>query len=216
MGFGDSDHSDNVDDYSITSLKESVQDFIQQKGLHDYILVGHSLGGHVIHQLCNELEGCKGIISIGAPPISLPPDIGKIYLPTAPVGVMFQKDFTEEDLEQVTSIFFHSTGDAPPFFKEDFRKSDSNTRAAIGATLADQAFRDEVIELNRSPLPKLFISGAEEMSINNAYYDTLDFPGTWKQKVHVVPHASHVPQWENADAVNQLIDDFAQEVVSSE
>jgi pimeloyl-ACP methyl ester carboxylesterase len=174
------------------------------------------MGAHVIHQLSNELKGCKGIVSIGAPPISLPPDVTKIYLETAPIDVMFIKDFTEADLDRVTSVFFHSQADAPPFFKEDFRKSDSNTRAAVGAALGDPAFKDEVVELDHSQLPKLFISGKEEKSINNDYYSSLDFPNTWRQKVFEIENAGHVPQWENADAVNQLIDEFAQQVVSSE
>jgi pimeloyl-ACP methyl ester carboxylesterase len=216
MGFGNSDHSDTMDDYSITALKDSVQYFIKEQGLDNYFIVGHSLGAHVIHQLSNELKGCKGIVSIGAPPISLPPDVTKIYLATAPTDVMFIKDFTEADLDRVTSVFFHSQADTPPFFKEDFRKSDSNTRAAIGATLGDPAFKDEVVELHNSQLRKLFISGKEERSINNEYYSSLNFPNTWRQKVFTIENAGHVPQWENVDAVNQLIDEFAQEAGNNE
>jgi pimeloyl-ACP methyl ester carboxylesterase len=208
MGFGDSDHSDDINDYSITSLKNSVLHFIDQQHLKDYFLVGHSLGGHVIHQLVDQLKGCKGIISMGAPPISVPPDIAAMYLPAAPVGVMFQKDFTDDDLNNVATNFFYAADKEPDFFKADFRKSDGNTRAAIGAILADPAFKDEVVQLTRSPLRKAFFSGKHEESLNNEYYNTFNFPNTWGPKVHLIPDAGHVPQWENPEVVNQLIDEF--------
>lgn len=210
MGFGDSEHSDDINDYSITSLKNSVQHFINEHGLKDYFLVGHSLGGHVIHQLADELEGCKGIITIGAPPISVPPDIAAIYLPTAPVGVMFQKDFSDEDLNGVAHNFFHDPNNEPEFFKRDFRKSDGNTRAAIGAILGDHAFKDEVNQLTQSTIPKTFISGEKELSINNAYFHSLNFPNTWGRKVHLIAGSGHVPQWENPDAVNKIIEEFVE------
>ena len=101
FGFGDSGRSENPDDdYSITGLKDSLHAIIDHFQLDDYYLVGHSLGGHVIAQTLYDLPGCRGVMSIGAPPITVPPDIPAIYLPTAPVGVMFARDCTEEALQQ--------------------------------------------------------------------------------------------------------------------
>jgi pimeloyl-ACP methyl ester carboxylesterase len=211
LGFGDSDHSGNpAEDYSINALTESLVTVINHYRLNDYFLVGHSVGGHVIAQTVDNLPGCRGIISIGAPPITKPPQIEKMYQPTAPVGIMFQKDYTEDDLDNVADNFFYSAPDAPGFFKSDFKRSDGHTRDAIGAILGSDYFKDEVRQLGSTQIPKVFISGEHEKSINNDYYHSLDFPGTWNQKLYVIPGTAHYPHWENALVVNDLIDRFVE------
>lgn len=210
FGLGDSGRSDTPEsDYSISALTESIPKVVNEYNLTDYFLVGHSLGGHVIVQALEHLPGCKGIVSIGAPPISLPPQIDQIYLPTAPVGVMFQKDYDREDVQRVKQNFFH--GDAPDFFESDFDRADGMTRQAIGAILGSDEFKDEVNVLTHNAVPKMFINGANERSINNDYYETLDLPATWSTKIHRIPGAAHYPHWENAEAVNELIDRFVSE-----
>jgi|SRR5687768_3214785 len=209
LGFGDSDRSEQFEtDYSITALRESVRTVIDHFQLQDYYIVGHSLGGHVIVQSLEELPGCKGMISISAPPITVPPAIEKIYLPTAPVGVMFQSDYTEEDLAGVADNFFYINSSEPEFFRSDFKITDGRARSAIGAILGDNAFRDEVVTLSSTPVRKAFICGEHERSINNNYYDSLAFQNTWQQKLHVVPGTAHCPQWENAKEVNRIIEGF--------
>src|SRR6187399_2521353 len=71
LGFGASGRSEQPQlDYDINSLTGSVIAVIDHFHLEDYFIVGHSLGGHVIVQSLDRLPGCKGMISIGAPPIS--------------------------------------------------------------------------------------------------------------------------------------------------
>jgi pimeloyl-ACP methyl ester carboxylesterase len=211
LGFGDSGRSQAPEtDYDVTSLSGSLLSVISHFNLDQYFLVGHSLGGHIMVQTIEDLPGCKGIISIGAPPISSAQDIGKFYLPTAPVGVMFSNEFTEEALEATEENFFFSPDNKPPFFKEDFRKADGRSREAIGQILASTNFKNEVDVLNRIQTPKAFVNGAGERSINNNYYFDLDFPGTWKEKVYLIQNAGHAPHWENAAEVNRLIDEFVE------
>ena len=211
LGFGDSGKSDTPDhDYNVTSFSESLLTVISHFNLQEYFIVGHSLGGHIMVQTLEMLPGCKGIISIGAPPISAAQDIPKFYLPTAPTNVMFVRDYTEEALDNVEENFFYDKSNKPGFFKDDFRRTDGRSREAIGGILASPYFKNEVDVLSANLTPKAFVSGAGERSINNEYYRSLDFPGTWKEKVYEIPQSGHLPQWENADAVNQLIDDFIQ------
>lgn len=212
LGFGDSGNSEDPEnDYDITSMSQSLLQVIEHNQLEEYFIVGHSLGGHLMVQTLDMLKGCKGIISIGAPPISGIAEMENFYLQTAPVGVMFSNNFTEDALDEVVNNFFTDKSQVPDFFKDDFRRADGRSRQAIVAILHSPHFKNEVSVLNQHPAPKAFISGANERSINNQYYETLNFPNTWKQKVYAIPNAAHLPQWENADEVNQLIDQFVQE-----
>ena len=212
LGFGASSRSDQPQvDYDINSLTNSVIAVIEHFQLEEYFIVGHSLGGHVIVQSLDRLSGCKGMISIGAPPISSAQDIGKFYLPTAPTGIMFASAFTDEALQGVEDNFFYSPENKASFFKKDFLNTDGKAREAIGGILASAAFKNEVDVLSSNPVPKAFVNGLGERSINNEYYHSLDFPRTWKLHNNVIENSSHMPHWENPDAVNALIDEFVQE-----
>lgn len=209
LGFGYSDHAnDPAADYDITSLSASLLAVIDHFNLQEYFLIGHSLGGHLMVQTLDQLPGCKGIISIGAPPISSAAEIGNFYLTTAPTGVMFVNEYSEDALESVAENFFYHRHNEPEFFKEDFRRADGRSREAIGHILASPYFKNEVEVLSRNKTPKAFVTGRGERSINNEYYHTLDFPGTWQQKIFPIEDSAHLPQWENAEEVNKLIDDF--------
>lgn len=211
LGFGESGRSENpAQDYDINSLTGSVIAVIQHFNLEDYFIVGHSLGGHIIVQSLDRLPGCKGIISIGAPPISSALDINKFYLTSAPTSIMFSNAFTDEALQQAEDNFFYSPETKAPFFKSDFYSTDGKAREAIGGILGSNDFKNEVDVLSSHHVPKAFVNGKAERSINNEYYRTLGLPNTWKQPNHIIENSSHLPHWENADAVNQLIDEFVQ------
>jgi pimeloyl-ACP methyl ester carboxylesterase len=121
---------------------------------------------------------------------------------------MFFKDCTDEDLQGVEDNFFYSAERMPEFFKSDFKKTDGYARESIGAILGSDQFQDEVSVLSKSQIAKAFICGEHERAINNRYYDTLDFPNTWQNKLHEIPNASHFPQWENPEAFNELVERF--------
>ena len=211
LGFGVSSRSDQPNlDYNVNSLVGSVITVIQHFQLVNYFIVGHSLGGHIIVQSLDRLSGCKGMISIGAPPISSAQDIPKFYLPSAPTGIMFASAFTDEALQGVEDNFFYSPENKASFFKKDFYNTDAKAREAIGGILASSDFKNEVDVLSSNPIPKAFVNGKDERSINNEYYGSLDFPKTWKQRNNEIEHSAHMPHWENPDAVNQFIDEFVQ------
>jgi len=211
LGFGVSSRSEQPQlDYDINSLTGSVIAVVQHLQLEDYFIVGHSLGGHIIVQSLDRLSGCKGMISIGAPPISNAQDILKFYLPSAPTDIMFASTFTDESLQRAEDNFFYSPENKASFFKRDFYNTDGKAREAIGGILASSDFKNEVDVLSANPIPKAFVNGKDERSINNEYYDTLGFPKTWKQPNNVIEHSAHMPHWENPDAVNLLIDEFVQ------
>ena len=94
------------------------------------------------------------------------------------------------------------------FLETNFKKADPATREAIGAILNSDSFRDEQSVYSRSGVRKAFVCGANERSINTDYFETLAFPNTWQQKIYRIPESSHVPHWENATVVNELIDRF--------
>jgi pimeloyl-ACP methyl ester carboxylesterase len=74
-GAGDSDHTPDEADYRIESLAQDLGHAISALGLHDFTLVGHSMGGGTAVQFAlDHASGIKGLVlldSVGLNGISL-------------------------------------------------------------------------------------------------------------------------------------------------
>src|SRR5690606_550766 len=61
-----------VDLLSIPSMASMVLELIAYFSPKRFMLVGHSVGGHILGHLADRVSNCGGIVLISAPPISLP------------------------------------------------------------------------------------------------------------------------------------------------
>jgi len=81
-GWGES--SKDSRDYSLKTLASDVIELIDQLGLNDFIIVGHSMGGKVAQIVAaRKPEGLKGLVLFGpAPPtpMTVPEEVRKSYL----------------------------------------------------------------------------------------------------------------------------------------
>lgn len=80
-GWGES--SKDSEDYSLQTLASDVVELIDQLGLNDFVIVGHSMGGKVAQIVAaRQPEGLKGLILFGpAPPtpMSVQEEVRKSY-----------------------------------------------------------------------------------------------------------------------------------------
>lgn len=81
-GWGES--SKDSDDYSLQTLASDVIELIDQLGVNDFVIVGHSMGGKVAQIVAaRQPEGLKGLVLFGpAPPtpMTVPEEVRKSYL----------------------------------------------------------------------------------------------------------------------------------------
>lgn len=56
------------------------------------------------------------------------------------------------------------------------------------------------------------LHGAQEQLINGGYFDTLTMPTLWRGNVQVIADAGHLPQWEQPERFDALLDAFVGEV----
>lgn len=54
--------------YSMPGYAKVIGDVIAQLGLKEYILAGHSLGGHIAVNAAKDLDSLKGLVIFGTPP----------------------------------------------------------------------------------------------------------------------------------------------------
>lgn len=208
LGFGNSDHSSKPEkDYTVKAMTESLKEVIKHYKLNNYVLVGHSLGGHIIAQSLNSLPGTKGIFSLAAPPLDhnvLPTDIFN-QLPT--LGKMFTAEYPSISLDQLSKSFFLKA--VPRFFNTDFNKADGLARQQIGIVLSStKNYLSEAQVLKKKKIPIALTLGSNEVHANRQYYSTLKFPTMWNNGLNLISDSAHCPQWENARSFNKLLTDF--------
>jgi pimeloyl-ACP methyl ester carboxylesterase len=94
----------------------------------------------------------------------------------------------------------------------DVLRTDGRAREQLAASIAPDGFRDEVEIVANLKQPLAVLHGAQEQLINGAYFDSLKMPTLWRGKVQVIDGAGHLPQWEQPEKFNALIDAFVGDV----
>lgn len=207
-GCGASDYSKNPEkDYNLSDIGEALVEVIHHYKLTNYFVVGYSFGGNIVMQSILKLQNCKGIF-INSVPVTLPLMMDKMYLPNPDLGIMFQKEYTEDVLDRNLKNFFVDEAIMPQFLKHEFRQTDGLLRQAITNNIIEEKIIDEVAALNQVTIPVAFITGEQERVMDNRYFSTFSVANTWRKGVQLIPSANHCPHWETPEEYNTLLNDF--------
>jgi pimeloyl-ACP methyl ester carboxylesterase len=209
-GFGDSQPVADPDVVlGIQGYGQIVVKVVDALMLHQAVLVGWSLGGHVALEAVGDLPECRGVLIYGAPPLAFPPDMARAFLPNPAMGAAFNPQLSEEEMQGFVDAFFipgYEAGDSR--FMDDIRRADGRARAAIAAGIRPGGYRDEVAVVANLRVPLAILHGAQEQLINGAYFESVVMPTLWRGAVQVIADAGHAPHWETPQVFNQLLADF--------
>lgn len=185
--------------YSVPGLARIIAEFIEEIGLREFILVGHSLGGHVVLESLRSLSP-SGIMVIGTPPVlkSLPADI---FLPHPDLGLLYQDELSSEEIRKLLVAFGTSS---EPANIERFKKTDSNFRSRFAQSIAQGEYEDEMEIYTSLKIPKAMVLGTRDPIVNRAYLENVVGPVTLIAGGHSVHE-------ENPKAFNDILSAFAEE-----
>jgi pimeloyl-ACP methyl ester carboxylesterase len=212
-GHGQSDNAaDPAATYNIAGYARLLRDVAQQLGVEDAVFAGWSLGGHIVLEAAPDLHRAKGFAIFGTPPLPFPPVMDNAFLPSPTNSYIFTRDLSEEQARTfVASAFKPGVTDLPPQMVADVLRTDGRARELLVAQTEASVFRDEVEIVANLKQPLAVLHGAQEQLINSAYFDTLTMPTLWRGKVQAIDNAGHLPQWEQAEKFNALMDAFVSE-----
>jgi pimeloyl-ACP methyl ester carboxylesterase len=212
-GHGDSSHLPNNEVYTIELYTRIIARFWDKLECQGGILIGHSLGGHLIIQSVPVTLNIGGIMIFGTPPLSLPPRIEEAFMPNPSLAIAFQEKVSQAELTQWSHACFSTTKGSPPsFFQKDFYRTDQKVRVHLANCLADRSFRDETDIIRRLNCPISILNGQTDSLCNKCYIERLAIPSLWQGKIHPIADASHTPQWEQPHLFNNLVDGFARSI----
>jgi pimeloyl-ACP methyl ester carboxylesterase len=113
----------------------------------------------------------------------------------------------------VEHLFAPHFSPIPEFFAADFRNTDAAARSHLGESVPKGLYKDEIsIVSSELKLPLAIACGAEEQIVDLNYLTRLKAPSLWRHEVQIIGSAGHAAQWEQPQAFDKLIDDFASSI----
>ena len=197
--------------YTLPGYAAVVTSLSAQLGLQDAVYAGWSLGGHIMLEASPDLPGMAGLMIFGTPPLAFPP-AGDAFKPVPEMGSTFKADLNEAEMDAyVTSFFRPGIGELPESFRKDIRRTDGRARAALGASIRPDGYRDEIAVVAKLGKPLAILHGEQEQLVNGDYFRKLTIPSLWRNAVQVVPDAGHAIQWEQPERFNELLAAFVKD-----
>lgn len=201
-------HNEYEEIYNLPGYISALKNVIEQLGIDQFILAGHSLGGHIAIEAAPELQGIKGLFIFGTPPIGIPPEMDKMFLPNPWMGHLFVKDINEQLALDLTKEFVNNNKELAHEMKRMVIDTDGNARLNLGASIGKGQFKNEKEILNQINIPVGILHGEKEKFVNTDYLNQLQIPKLWNNKIHFVSGSGHCPQMENPEYFNSILSDF--------
>jgi pimeloyl-ACP methyl ester carboxylesterase len=195
-------------DYSGPGYSACVAAIARELGLKGAVVVGWSLGGHAVLNAATSLPMAAGLMIFGTPPIGKTPDGFSGFTALSATG--FTPAPTDAEIEAwLKSAFAPGYAPIPSFVAADFRNTDGNARGYLGASAQSGRFADEVEIVRHLKIPLAIVQGGEEQIVDLGYLQRLPAPTLWRGQVQVIEGAGHATQWEQAEAFDRIVDEFA-------
>ncbi|QPF91378.1 alpha/beta fold hydrolase [Bradyrhizobium commune] len=195
-------------DYSGTGYAAAIAAVARVLDLRSAVVVGWSLGGHAVLNAASLLPMAAGLMIFGTPPVGHGPEAFAGFKNLSPTA--FTAAPTEAQIEAwVHTAFAPGYASIPAFVVDDFRRTDGNARACLGAVAQAGGLADEVEIVRNLKIPLAIAQGGDEQIVDLGYLQRLPAPTLWRSKVQVVDGAGHSTQWEKPEAFDALLDAFA-------
>lgn len=191
-----------------------ITSFIKQLGIEDAVMVGWSLGGHILLEAASLLDKAAGFMIFGTPPIGKP--MAADAFKPHPLGhLLFTSDLCEEDAANLVASYFSSDRQAADIFTEAIMKTDGRGRALLLQSLLEGNYSDEVALVGNLAKPLAIIHGEADQFVNPAYIQQLQIPTLWRGATKVIAGAGHAPHWEKPAQFNRLVEEFVSECLAT-
>lgn len=198
--------SDPDKTYAIPGYIDDLKFVLSELKITDFILAGHSLGGHIALEASEELKGLKGLILFGTPALGMPPEMDKAFLPNATIPFLFQEQLSETEINLLSEAL--TDKESIEKLKNEIQITDGNARSFLASSFASGQFKNEIELVKNLSIPIAIMHGENDSFISKQYINGLTIPTLWKNQIQLIKAAKHCPQVEQASEFNALLTDF--------
>lgn len=212
-GHGKSDDAKSPNEaYTVQGLVDCVVLVVTTFKLSSFILVGHSLGGHLVIESVNKLARCRGIMIIGTPPIKppLPPDmfLGQPEI----LAYNFTGMLTTDQAEILARSRAETLKDVSPLV-DDILLTDILFRETLLHTAnGPLGASDEIEVIQNLEIPVAILHGGVGEIANIKYINSLRIQKLWMNKIIVIGSSGHTIPMEQAKLFHETLRRFSDDV----
>lgn len=195
-------------DYQIPNLLVILSNFLNQFG--PIVIIGHSLGGHIILQSLSKIEHCVGLVLIGTPPLKSPINLHEAFNLDERMGLLFKEQLSAKEI--ATLIEFIDCLNNPSLAEGAIKRTDPKFRIDIANSVSKGQLMDELEILKSINFPVALMIGEGDQLINRDYLESIHLPILWKERIHYIPKTGHTPQLGNPGYFNKLLLKFLDDI----
>jgi pimeloyl-ACP methyl ester carboxylesterase len=191
--------------YSLPIFAEVIQAFVHSLQLKDFILVGHSLGGHVALQLTKLLRP-QGLFIFGTPPAQnpLPADA---FLPHPQFGCLFQSAPERAEVVRLFSSLQYGEAGLQQVI-DAYWDTDPQFRSVFPLSVAAGDYEDELRILRTTEVPVHMLVCIDDLAVNADYIHRMAQDCHNPLVTTSTIHAGHAPQIQHPQLFNLALAAF--------
>lgn len=209
-GHGASDNPpDPVRTYGIDGFADACLACLKGLGVSRAVLVGWSLGGHIVLEMAAEWPGVAGVVILGTPPIGgSAEDVAAAFLPSPLMELTFKPDFSESDARTYAQATLGEGLPLEPWMVDGAVRADGKFRGLMmEATMAGRGHDQKEIVATLS-VPVAVLHGCDDPFINADYLKQLTYRNLWRGKVQEMEGVGHASFWQDSARFNRLLSEY--------
>jgi pimeloyl-ACP methyl ester carboxylesterase len=215
-GHGASHNAAGQDSYSLKCYAEIVKHQARSVQARRVLLIGWSLGGHIVLEALNESNAATAALIVGAPPLRSMADMADAFLRSSALELIQRGPVSEAEAKVWAQNCTCLGANYPEWLKTDFQRTDPVARIGLITSLASGAFKDEWREVQAAKMPVALIVGGNDPFINKDFLrDASLLTNVRDSRVEIISSAGHMAQWDAPVEFNEILADCVHELRQS-
>lgn len=199
--------------YTLPGLADAVLEVLEMIGVYELAILGWSLGGHVALQMAPQMDGLKGLMITGTPPVNAA-TFKQGFRPSLHLLRAREQHLCAADAAAFGYAIFGTK--VEPALLQTILRADGRLRRTLFETAQADANIDQRRVAESLAVPLAVVNGAEDPIIDVDYLDSLDYANLWDGSCHRLAGLGHAPFWQAPEVFNPLLDRFLRDISAGE
>lgn len=199
--------------YNITGYADAILETLRQLEVDDFVVVGHSLGGHVALEMIALEAPVRGAFVFGTPPIENSLDgLQAGFKPSPEMAYTGNAEISDEQVGMVLELALGPDARNEEALVAAVRRTDGLARQYMIEAVVAGLGADQRHLVETSSVPIAVVNGESDPVINLDYIDGISFGNIWRGGQVRIERAGHGVHRENPKVLNGLLEDFIEDV----